>query len=582
MSLDGAGIIDIDIDAVVISREDVKNFNPEQILPESHENIEKIRSWLQPTSYDLDSGEYRRNLASYVPGTGAWLTSSISYRQWLDGTQHGLLWIKGTPGSGKSVMAAKLIQDLTALHPDVPVLFFFFRQIVKANQEPAALLRDWLDQILLFSPPLQKQLQGYMMTRRTIDSISMEDLWKDLRMAFSSLSGCVYCIVDALDEIDPGHDRFLESLGSLGQWKPGKLKVLVTSRPISSVERALRNADGLHIRLQEDLVDIDISTYVQHTLEGSNISSDDRRRIIEAIPGHASGLFLYAKLAMDAFLETGADVQAVLSRLPTSLNTLYTNLLREHGYKSGVPADIQGLVLQAAVYTTRPLRLIELADIINVMGNFEQDLKATKNLVRAACGPLLEILADETICVIHHSFAEYLKGATQQHDDSGYGILRAGSAHGRLALACLIYLQAGCFKYVKVRSAQKNRDEDFEYNESDGYHYQWPDSPQRVKLRLQHPFFEYAASNWHYHVAESEAAGHDQAGINMDISKFLDSHQNMQAWLLCKWPGGIRTIDQVTQLHIAAKTGLVSYTKQLLSSGQFGPDICDADGKTPL
>jgi hypothetical protein len=43
MSLNDAEIINVDINAVVISREDVKNFNPKQILLEFPENIKKIR-----------------------------------------------------------------------------------------------------------------------------------------------------------------------------------------------------------------------------------------------------------------------------------------------------------------------------------------------------------------------------------------------------------------------------------------------------------------------------------------------------------------------------------------------------------
>lgn len=38
-----------------------------------------------------------------------------------------------------------------------------------------------------------------------------------------------------------------------------------------------------------------------------------------------------------------------------------------------------------------------------------QDLKLTKELVRGAIGPLLEVFPDETLCVVHHSFTEFLK-----------------------------------------------------------------------------------------------------------------------------------------------------------------------------
>lgn len=63
----------------------------------------------------------------------------------------------------------------------------------------------------------------------------------------------------------------------------------------------------------------------------------------------------------------------------------------------------------------RPLRLLELAEMVKSNNPDGQtlDLKDAKNLIRAGCGPLLEILAEETVSFIHHSFTEYLKGTTR-------------------------------------------------------------------------------------------------------------------------------------------------------------------------
>jgi hypothetical protein len=199
-SEDDAVIIDRDEDAVVIDRDDVSNYNPEQILPESSEEIKKIRKWLQATDYAHQSGEFRKHLASYMLGTATWLTSSDTYRSWVDGHEHGMLWIKGIPGSGKSVIAAHLVDLLTRSNPGSPVLYFFFRQIIQANHEPAALLRDWLDQILEYSPPLQKHLKELGKDRRSLSSLATEDLVSCLKLAFAGLPGKVFCVADALDE----------------------------------------------------------------------------------------------------------------------------------------------------------------------------------------------------------------------------------------------------------------------------------------------------------------------------------------------------------------------------------------------
>jgi ankyrin repeat protein len=569
-------------DAVFINHDDISNYNPEQILPESEEEIKRIRNWLNPTAYNLKNGEYRKHLASHVAGTGTWFTSSSSYQEWLTGKEYGMLWVKGIPGSGKSVLAAMLTAELARTNPGVPVLYFYFRQIIDANHEPVALLRDYLDQVLEYSPPLQQQLKKYVTDRRSLDSLSMEDLWKDLRLALAGLSGKVFCIADALDEMDQGNDAFLAELAGLGQWKTAKVKVLVTSRPVPSVEGPLRSAKALHVRLQEQLVDIDISSYVQHGLDTSAISASDQELIKEAVPGRANGLFLYAKLAMDAFLEPGAKIDEILRSLPLDLNDMYTNLLQEHARRSGVPDEIQLLILQWVTHATRPLRLLELAEMINVTYRIkkERDLKATKDLVRAAVGPLLEILPDETVCVIHHSFTEYLNGSTRSPSNSGYPILRAGPTHERLALSCLEYLQAGCLDQIKLR---KTNDDDSD-EETEGWR---PGKPvelakEKFSMRLKYPFLAYAAANWHLHVLRSAAAGSDQTKINAALDGFLKSRHRMGAWLKLQWTDDERSRKRVTKLHIAAKLGLTEYARLLLSSDTIEVDTSDVFGKTPL
>ena len=590
----------MDDDAVLIDRDDISNYNPEQILPERPETIHNIRSWLQPTSYNDVGGEYRRHLASHVPGTGAWLTSSAEYRQWLQGTDgpQGLLWIRGIPGSGKSVIAAKLIDELARTNPGCPVLFFFFRQIIKANHSPQALLRDWMDQLLEYSPPLQKQLLTYVEAGRPVDTISMQDMFKDIRIALAGLPGKAFCIADALDEMDPGHnmDTFLDTLASLGQWRPGAVKVLITSRPVPIVERPLRMVPCLHLRLQESLVDVDISTYVEFALStyGSAIQASDRQLIRDAVPGRANGLFLYARLAMDAFLRPGADINQVLRKLPVNLNALYDDLLEEHARRSDVPANVQFLILQAVTHTARPLRLLELATMIRSVCSdesagpgSEKDLKATKDLIRTACGPLLEILPDETVSVIHHSLTEFLKGNTRSDDGSSrYPILQPGPTHAQLALACLRYLQSGCLDDVNAIHKQRNGPSDWYYRTSwstgeaiasQGGHVPEP----YVQMRLQHPFVEYAVCYWHHHVRKSEAAGHNQVQLDSEIRKFLGDSRAVEPWIRLTWRD---YLDErlITQLHIAARAGFVSYFKDLVGKTEMEVDAHDVGGRTAL
>lgn len=559
-----------DSDAVWISPDDIRDFNEDNILPLPAEELQNIRDWLQPTPYDVERSEFSRHLASYLPGTGQWLLSTRTYKEWHEGFENGLLWIKGIPGSGKSVMAASITQQLC--DEEVPVLYFFFRQIVNANHEPVAALRDWLCQILPFSPPLQIRMkEEYLKKRRDIHSLALGDLWKDLKFAMSAFSK-VYCVTDALDEMDQGNDDFLHSLAELGQWRPANVKVLITSRPVIAVESPLRKFNIPYVQLEDRLVDMDIAAYVRHRLRNSTIPHEHWDVVIGAVPGRANGLFLYAKLAMDAFVDRRNDSRLVLEKLPADLNVMYNDLLRDHAKRSNVPAEFQRLVLQFATHATRPLRLLEVAEMAKASHTPFQhySLKEIKDLVRAACGPLIQVLHDETVSVIHHSFTEFLKGSTRSKhlEDSAYPILEVGPTNKRLAVACMDYLASGCLDKIEVK---KRSDEEELFS---------PKKWQQSDTRLQFPFLEYAATNWYIHTCRAVSDGEDMSSFYSLLDDFFASKHRLLAWLDIDWPEN--TIQGVTALHAAARTGLTEYARHLLQERGAEPDIRSQQHDTPL
>lgn len=130
---------------------------------------------------------------------------------------------------------------------------------------------------------------------------------------------------------------------------------MISSRPVPEVELHLRQTPAFYIRLEERLVDRDISTYVKTELLESHIPKSALSAIANAVPGRANGLFLYARLAMEAFLEPGAHIETVVAHLPQDLNVLYTELLQEHARRSGISSSVQRLILQFVTHATRPL-----------------------------------------------------------------------------------------------------------------------------------------------------------------------------------------------------------------------------------
>lgn len=101
-------------------------------------------------------------------------------------------------------------------------------------------------------------------------------------------------------------------------------------------------------------------------------------------------------------------IQRSLTWPPFTLEDMYNSMLLDHSLRSRVPQKHQLIILQWATHSSRPLRLLELVTTVNSQSGSNSTGRDTKAVIRAACGSLLDILEDETVTVIHHSFIEFL------------------------------------------------------------------------------------------------------------------------------------------------------------------------------
>lgn len=414
----------------------------------------------------------------------------------------------GIPGSGKSVFAANLVNRLRL--EDCPVLYFFFRHTIDSNHRPEAAFRDFLAQLIGQSPQLQLECASLVGSQNSgtntasIDNMKLEDLFRLLQLALATISKA-YCIIDALDEMDQSRlEPFLCCLDFLGSWRPANVKVIMTSRPIAIIENAMRNLKVLDIRLDKGLVEPDIASFVKHRLKSLDLPHDTILSIAEKILNKAGGLFLYAKLATDtlANLPANVDIAESLATMPSDLATMYTNLLQEHSKRTGIPKNLQVLVLECVTHSLRPLRLLELSDLILVtQPQYAKTRGEMKNLIRTVCGPLIEILPDETVRVVHHSLTEYLLGINETAKGGQEISLNLGRSHNHMGLLCITYLGSGCVKSIEPRNGGGNKS---------------------VLLPLvDHPFSRYALSYWHTHIKRAVALDENQEEIHSALQQLL-------------------------------------------------------------
>ena len=556
-------------DFVLLGDKDMEGFNTAGLLPQLPVDIEKIQRWLQPTDFASDSSEFRKHSASYVEGTGLWIQKTEQFQQWRT-SSNGVLWIKAVPGAGKSVVAARLASQL-AEEEKVPVLHFFFRQIITTNRTAQSLVRDWMSQLLPYSPVLQFNLKELLKNNRNLESVSFDELWSNLVAAICTLP-CVYCVADALDEMDMGNENFMQQLIELGNLSPSSVKVLMTSRPLPRIEKVLNKSTVLQLYLKLPFIGQDIGTYVQNRLYATILPDATKIKIEDTVRNKSEGLFLYARLMMDDLLGSKMlqtdRINDALFDLPTGLAEMYNNMLLEHSTRSGVPQELQALILQCVTHSSRPLRLLEIASVVDFVRRTTMPNLAvhaagvpqdTKSIVRAGCGPLLEVLEDETVSILHHSLTEFLVDCNRSTEgENQFPQIGYATTHRAFGVVCIDYLSSEWFNDWVISNDRLP-------NNAPGM------------VRMKYPFLDYAINNWSYHLCEFDT---DDEGINLKLDELL--LPDSKCFLSCLNLMGMDSRPgKILPLHVSASKGLDHYIPHLIALGQ---DInrTDADKRTPL
>lgn len=451
----------------------------------SPDEIAKIQAWLNPTDYATPSSEFHRHLSSLAPGTGLWICDTSQYAQWQSSNDHGSLWIKGVPGAGKSVIAASMIRHLA--DEKTPVLYFFFRYIIAANRGPRGLVRDFLAQLLPYSVRLQAALLP--LVGNPLEDFSRERLWEFLLMGLSSVMKA-YCVVDALDEMELlPRDGFLEQLNSLATFRPSAVKVLMTSRPKQYLQRSLKDASIVHVSLEDDLVGKDIEVFLSYRLKSflPLVHQEGLRKTwVAAIAERSGGLFLYARLLLDQITpslgSSAPVVESLVRNLPVGLEQMYNSMLCQQAALFGIDVRVQVLLLELATHSSRALRLNEMAGVLASVFPASMLPDAPKTIARSACAPLIEILEDETVSVIHHSFTEFLlnkeRGSAVVNDNNPqFPVLDRECVHKKLSVICMDYLRSGV---LRANQSDKDFIPGIPGKDGDGFKYQ--------EAKLRHPF----------------------------------------------------------------------------------------------
>lgn len=144
---------------------------------------------------------YEKHLSARLESTCEWIFAKSEYVSWASSDfpfdAAKVLWVHGPPGYGKSVLCARLVQQLRSTY-GYPLAYFFCSRDAELHQNPLSMIRSWVSQLMSSNQDIFEMAQQQMHAKGE-PLASTADMW-DL---FNSIVHCGHgftYVVDGLDE----------------------------------------------------------------------------------------------------------------------------------------------------------------------------------------------------------------------------------------------------------------------------------------------------------------------------------------------------------------------------------------------
>ena len=476
------------------------------------------------------------------PGTCSWILPEL--RAWQAGPPSHPLWISGSPGCGKSVMASFIIKERQNWIPAKEGVDDSAKIIVAGSfcdKQPNRQTPIWILRTLLFEifkqnrdlidtkdPEFWQNCDDPNPTLNTDSFESMESLAKLLGgIAANPKVAELYLVVDG--QYQQTQDAFglrnlINQVCSYGE-EDASPRWILSTRP-NSFDRLMPNAQVINLfEKNRDDIRIVAQARMKHIQQlNPALSESFFDDVVEMLTQRAEGMFLWLSLALkslgDGTIWDISIVKEKLQSIPYDVQAIYGNI-----YES-IDKKMQTL-LRWVYVAGRPLKINEvvvmwaLQDGATSISDIEK-LSLRPETVRSSLESGLKVLLtlheDTSIHFTHPSVKDFTKQLFNESEKGPNG-MTVSETQKQLAEKCLAYLNLEETQEHKVPEppTDSNGKIDREKRENEIKKY----------LGKRH-FLEYSIKFLGLHLRESEM---DSFQVKVDgMDKFLDS-KSMKQWV---------------------------------------------------
>ncbi|KAH6656334.1 beta transducin-like protein HET-E2C*40 [Truncatella angustata] len=384
--------------------------------PEMDASISQCLSQLRISDPRDDRSRIEYTKGGLLKDSYRWVLENKDFQRWRSGEDHHLLWIKGDPGKGKTMLLCGITEEMSGASADACLVSYFFCQATDTRLNNAtAVLRGLLYMLAIQDHFCAKNLyeEWRVAGRQLFEDVNA---WNALTRIFTAMmqSGRLnktIFVIDALDECTTDRAKLIELI--IRESQNGQAKFLVSSRNWPEIEEDLAGTTRkvrISLELNAESISTAVKVYIRHQVneiqQRKRIDLAQKNELIKYLVSKADDTFLWVALVCERLRDSsvrGRHIMQELQRYPSGLNSLYDRML-QHLNRS-TDAEICHKILGTIAVTYRPLSLDELTIFIK---SESFDVAELKEVVES-CGSFLTIRND-VVYFVHQSAKDFLTG----------------------------------------------------------------------------------------------------------------------------------------------------------------------------
>lgn len=473
--------------------------------------------------------------------TYQWLMTHPQWLAWIDQARavehHGLLWIKGKPGAGKSTIMNFAYSQATKNKTITAISFFFNAQGDILERSVIGMCRSLLFQLINALPTLDLlKVQRYKDELDDLYSVQHPEwglgLLQDMLQTAVDRLGeqRLMLLIDALDECNEEEvEAMVEYFKNLGKhaMQDGKLlRICFSSRHYPHID--IQNGLVLDLESQQGHCN-DITTYIESRLKiGERKTSQGIKRWLYE---RSKGIFMWVVLVvtiLNRALDRGQihEITYRLDEIPTGLSSLFKNIL---GRGQNDIREFR-LCIQWIYFAQRPLEIQEYyfavvsglrPDRLSKWDRKEITEEDMKKFVLSSSRGFAEIInhpyQGSTVHFIHESVREFFL-------KDGFSVLWPNTSKLDFERAGHHEIQECCDNYLKFATANwKFSIAWVDDDDTDRVHNLKRSVPPKF------PFLEYATQNILYHTNATSERRSQKALLEDFLLKSWINYHNIFA-----------------------------------------------------